>query len=431
MKKSTKDITIIGFALFAMFFGAGNLIFPPYLGHLFGDKYIISALGFILTGVGLPLLGILACTKVQGNFENIGAPVGSIFTKIFSVALFLTIGPMLAIPRTAATTYELAIQPIFPWMPSLTAVIIYFSLNLVFILRPSKVMDLIGKFLTPILLTSLAILIIKSILYPLAPLIDTGKSSAFSTGFKEGYQTMDALSSIVFASITFKAVLDKGYKGKEVMTMTLKSGALAIIGLALVYSGLMHLGAQTSSMFQSDISKTYLLLEISRRTLGSLGSILIGLAIGVACFTTSVGLISSGSSFFESLSKGKLPYKLNAIVISISGIIIGSSGVESIVKLAGPILDILYPIAITLIMLTFLKDRIKDNFIFKVTVYTTLIFSVISTMSSTKSLSMLNIGIVNFIKYIPLYSSGFAWLIPTVIMFILSYLYVGFSTNRV
>ena len=430
MKKSTKDIIIIGFALFAMFFGAGNLIFPPYLGNIFGSNYILSAIGFILTGVGLPLIGIIACTKVNGDFENIGRPVGPIFTKIFSISLFLTIGPMLAIPRTAATTYELAISPVFPMIPCLAFVIFYFALNLVFVLNPSQIMDLIGKYLTPILLITLSILIVKAILWPISPIINTGKAMPFASGFKEGYQTMDALAALVFSSIVFKSILAKGYGENKVMSMTLKSGAIAIVGLALVYSGLMHLGAQTSSIFGADVSKTYLLLEISKNNLGSIGSILIGITIGVACFTTSVGLISSGSSFFESLTHGRLPYKFNAIVISIIGIVIGSSGVEQIVKLAGPILNILYPMAITLILLTLIKGVIKNNNIFKITVYTSLLFSILSTLSGIKYLNTYNIKTISLLTQLPLYESGFVWVIPTIIMFIISFIFLNSSPTK-
>ncbi|MBU3207150.1 branched-chain amino acid transport system II carrier protein [Clostridium algidicarnis] len=430
MKKSTKDIIIIGFALFAMFFGAGNLIFPPYLGNIFGSNYILSAVGFILTGVGLPLLGIIACTKVNGDFENIGRPVGPIFTKIFSISLFLTIGPLLAIPRTAATTYELAIFPVFPKVPALAFVIFYFALNLVFVLNPSQIMDLIGKYLTPILLITLSILIVKGIFWPVSPIIDTGKALPIASGLKEGYQTMDALAALVFSSIVFKSILAKGYGEEKVMGMTLKSGAIAIIGLALVYSGLMHLGAQTSSVFGADVSKTFLLLEISQRNLGSIGSILIGVAIGVACFTTSVGLISSGSSFFEDLTNGRLPYKFNAVVMSIIGVIIGSSGVEQIVKFAGPILNILYPMAITLIILTLIKGLIKNNNVFKVTVYTSLLFSILSTISSVKYLNTYNIKTINLLTQLPLYDSGFVWVIPTIVMFIVSFTLLNNSPTK-
>lgn len=430
MKKSTKDIIIIGFALFAMFFGAGNLIFPPYLGNIFGTSYVFSAIGFILTGVGLPLLGIIACTKVNGDFENIGLPVGPIFTKIFSISLFLTIGPLLAIPRTAATTYELAISPVFPGVPALAFVIFYFVLNLVFVLNPSQIMDLIGKYLTPILLITLSILIVKGILFPTSPIINTGKTLPIASGLKEGYQTMDALAALVFSSIVFKSILAKGYCEDKVMGMTLKSGAIAIIGLAVVYSGLMHLGAQTSSVFDSDVSKTFLLLEISQRNLGSIGSILIGITIGVACFTTSVGLISSGSSFFEGLTNGRLSYKFNAIFMSIIGVVIGSSGVEQIVKFAGPILNILYPIAITLILLTLIKDTIKNNNVFKITVYTSLLFSILSTLSNVKYINTYNIKTINLLTKLPLYDSGFVWVVPTIVMFITSFILLNNKTSK-
>lgn len=417
MKKSYKDVIIIGFALFAMFFGAGNLIFPPYLGNITGDKFIIAILGFIITGVGIPFLGIVACTKSEGSFEKMASRVGKSFSIICATALFLAIGPMLGIPRTAATTYELTVKPLLPWMPSLVAVVIYFLLNLIFILRPSNVIDNIGKFLTPALLIALLTIIIKGILFPIGNVVDTNTSSVFLNSLKEGYQTMDALGSLVLASIITSSVIAKGYKGKESISITIKSGSVAILGLAIVYGGLMYLGAETSSLFKGDISKTALLLEISRRSLGELGTIVIGIAIGLACFTTSVGLISAGASFFEGISKGKLPYKFNAIIISIASVIIGSFGVDKIILISVPILSILYPVAISLIVITLLGDFIKNDMVVKYTVYTSLIFSILNTLPSLG----LDVALINkILSTLPLSASGFAWVIPTLLALIIS-----------
>ncbi len=421
MKKSSKDILVIGFALFAMFFGAGNLIFPPYLGKITGNKFIISALGFIITGVGIPFLGIVACTKSGGNFENMAKKVGKGFSILCGTALFLAIGPMLGIPRTAATTYELTVRPIFPSMSPILSMIIYFSINLCFILKPSKIIDNIGKYLTPILLIALLTIIVKGSISPIGTLVNTGKNFVFSNALKEGYQTMDALGALVFASVIVSSVNNKGYKGKENLDITIKSGMVAIIGLAIVYTGLMYLGAQTSSIFKGDISKTLLLLNISKMSLGNIGSILIGIAIGLACFTTSVGLITAGATFFENVSKGKLPYKLNAIIIAIASIIIGSFGVDKIISISAPVLSILYPVAITLIITTLLHRFIKNDLVVKATVYTALLFSIFGTLSSLG----LKINLVDsLLRIIPLSESGFAWIIPTLICFFISSIFV-------
>lgn len=403
MKKQTKDFLIVGFALFAMFFGAGNLIFPPFLGHLVGDQYLIAIIGFTLTGVGLPLLAIIACTKGDGTFETMATKIGPKFALVFATLLFIAIGPMLGIPRTAATTYELTISPIFPGMPPLVWMIIYFGINLFFVFNKSSIIDTIGKILTPALLIILAIIIFKGIIFPIGNITTTNAPSVFSTSFLEGYQTMDALAALLFAAIVSGNILSKGYKKKDLVPMTVKAGIVAAIGLAFVYGGLTFLGAQTNGLVSSDIGKTGLLLVLSKEILGSVGTIIIGIAMGLACLTTSIGLITAGSSFFAEISKGKLPYKVNAIVINIISIIIGRLGVDHIIKISGPILNVLYPVAITLIATTLLDKFLTNIRAVRLGVYTSLVFGILSVIPAIN------------LSFIPLSSKGFAWLIPTLI----------------
>lgn len=343
--------------------------------------------------------------------------ISKTFAMLCSIAIFLAIGPMLAIPRTAATTYELTIQPMFPWMTPLVSMIIYFSINLCFVLKSSKIIDNIGKFLTPALLITLLTIIFKGIFFPIGEVANMNTTSVFSNSLMEGYQTMDALAGLMFAAIITSSITDKGYKGSDVMSLTIKSGIVAILGLALVYGGLMYLGAQTSSIISGEISKTALLLEISKRSLGVYGSMIIGIAIGLACFTTSVGLITAGSRFFEKVSGGKLSYKLNAIVISLVSIGIGSFGVDKIVKISVPVLCILYPVSMTLVAITLVKKLSKNSFVLKITVYTSLIFSIVETLPSMGVNSQ---ALKSILAFIPLSSMGFAWVTPTVLALIIS-----------
>ena len=403
MKKQTKDFLIVGFALFAMFFGAGNLIFPPFLGHLVGDQYFIAIIGFTLTGVGLPLLAIIACTKGDGTFETMATKIGPKFALVFATLLFIAIGPMLGIPRTAATTYELTISPIFPGMPPLVWMIIYFGINLFFVFNKSSIIDTIGKILTPALLIILAIIIFKGIIFPIGNITTTNVPSVFSSSFLEGYQTMDALAALLFAAIVSGNILSKGYKKKDLVPMTVKAGIVAAIGLAFVYGGLTVLGAQTNGLVASDIGKTGLLLVLSKEILGSIGTIIIGVAMGLACLTTSIGLITAGSSFFAEISKGRLPYKVNAIVITVISIVIGRLGVDHIIKISGPILNVLYPVAITLIATTLLDKFLTNIRAVRLGVYTSLVFGILSVIPAIN------------LSFIPLSSKGFAWLIPTLI----------------
>ena len=419
MKKNTKDILIVGFALFAMFFGAGNLIFPPFLGNAVGSQYVIASIGFICTGVGLPLLAIIAVTKGGGTFEKMASKISPKFAIIFTTILFVSIGPMLAIPRTAATTYELAVQPNFPSISPLVWMIIYFAINLVFVLKKSAIVDSIGTYLTPVLILILAVIIIKGIVFPIGEILNTGATNVLATSLTEGYQTMDALGGLLFATMISTSILSKGYSKKDVIPMTLKSGFIATLGLAFVYGGLMYLGAQSTSSFAGEFTKSYILLFISKSVLGNIGSIVIGLAMALACLSTSIGLLSAGSEFFEKLSKGKLPYRFNAIVISLISIGIGSLGVDNIVVISGPILNILYPVAITLIFTTLFDEYIKNIKAVRLGVYTSLVFGILSIIPSVD------------LSFIPLGSFGFAWVLPTVIAIIIGYLIFPKKKNTV
>lgn len=418
-KSSTKDFVVIGFALFAMFFGAGNLIFPPYMGKAVGSKAPIAMIGFLITGVGLPLSGIIACAKINGTFSDISGRVGKGFSIIATTALLLAIGPMLAIPRTAATTYELAVHPIFPSMSPFIAVLIYFAIVLAFVLRPSGIVDSIGKVLTPALLVMLAIIIIKGMVSPIGPVVNTNFEGAFSKSLLEGYQTMDAMASVIFASIIISSVRAKGYKkDSEVIKVTVKSGLVAVLGLGFVYGGLMILGSQTSTLFTGEIGRSALVVEIVKRELGSAGTIILGVAVGLACLTTAIGLVSTGADYFSRLSKGKIPYNAFAIIISAISAMLGVGGVEKIVGFAVPVLQVLYPIVIVLIILTLAGSLVKNDKVVRATVYVTLIVSILDT------LNLLTNGSIGLLKsivgFIPLASAGFSWLVPSAIALVIS-----------
>ncbi|MBU3099849.1 MULTISPECIES: branched-chain amino acid transport system II carrier protein [Clostridium] len=415
MKSSTKHSLIIGFALFAMFFGAGNLIFPPFLGKAAGSAYFTSITGFLITGVGLPLIGIIACAKINGTYEKMANRVGKKFAVITSVALILVIGPLLAIPRTAATTFELGIHPLFPSVSQNIIVILYFLVALAFVLKPSSIIDNVGKILTPALLLMLAIIIFKGIIDPIGPIVNTSYKNGFSKALIEGYQTMDVMASVIFAGIIISSVKAKGYKNaKDIMKMTIKSAIVAVTGLAFVYGGLMYLGTQSSTLFPKNIARTSLVTGLVKLDLGSIGSVVLSLCVALACLTTAIGLLASGAEFFANLSKNKLSYKTAAIIMAVVSGLIATNDVDSIVTFAGPVLQILYPIVIVLIVITLLGDKVKNNKVVAITIYTTLIISILDTINAAYA------GSIGFIKFIPLASAGFSWLIPTLLAFVIS-----------
>lgn len=418
MKKSTRDSIVIGFALFSMFFGAGNLIFPGFLGHKLGAEFLLGIVGFTLAGVGLPLLAIYACSKGDGTFETLAGRIDKKFALICTAVLFIAIGPMLGIPRTAATTFELTIHPFFPSISPFVAMSVYFIINLFFVLGSSSIIDAIGKYLTPVLLFILSVIILKGIFMPIGAVVDTNSSSVFTHSLLEGYQTMDAIGALLFAGIVTSGLTAKGYKGKEMSPMILKSGLIAAFGLAFVYGGLIYIGAQTIDLVPNNVEKTALLLTISKSILGNIGVVGIGVAMGVACLTTSIGLLTAGATFFEKISKGKLPYKVNAIVISVISLGIACLGVEKIVVISAPILNILYPVAITLIVTTLLSKYVTNIKAVKLGVYTSLVFGILFALPS------LNLSFLSGLdlSFLPLAAVGFGWVLPTVLSIVLGYI---------
>ena len=418
MKKNNtmKDIIIIGFALFAMFFGSGNLIFPPYLGRLAGSEYVTAMIGFMIMGVGLPLLGVMATAKAGGSFDEIGNKVGKTFSIVLMTALILAIGPFLAIPRTAATTYEISIRPFLPNISPVLIIAIYFAINLFFVLSPNSIVDIIGKFLTPILLITLLVLIVKGVFVPVSTLTDNTLTNTFTSSLIEGYQTMDALAAVCFGGIIVTAIKAKGYNStNEIIKMTLKSSLIAIGGLGIIYGGLMYLGAHTAS-FAGEIEKTALVIMLAKQILGEAGTIFLAIAVALACLTTSIGLTSTGATYFSNLSKGKISYKVAAVLISILSMAIALLGVDRIVGLTTPVLKILYPIIIVLVLLTLLGKFVSSSKVYKVTVYVTLIVVLVDVLGKFFNITFIN----DLVSYLPLSDVDFTWLIPALIAFCIS-----------
>ena len=335
MEKKKNDFVVIGAALFAMFFGAGNLIFPPALGIMSGDKWFMMMVGFALTGVGLPILGILAVAKTDGSFEKFAGKVSPKFAKVLGTVVVLAIGPLLAIPRTGATVYEIGIQPILGDVSPLLVSTIYFAITLFFVINPSSIIDKIGKILTPILLIVISTIIIKGIVSPIGTIVATDLSGPLSTGFVNGYQTMDALASIVLGGLIVMSIKQKGYTSrKDQIKVASKAGVLAGAGLLFIYGGLLYLGATVSGTLPADIRRTDLIITITNRILGSFGSIGMGFAVSAACLTTSIGLTAVVGSYFEELTYGKLKYRAIVIITTVFSTLMSVVGVDKIVSLA-------------------------------------------------------------------------------------------------
>ncbi|OPJ56353.1 branched-chain amino acid transport system II carrier protein [Alkalithermobacter paradoxus] len=413
MRKVFSDVVIIGFALFAMFFGAGNLIFPPSLGLVSGDSWLISFLGFLLTGIGMPLLGIVAVSKAGGSLGDLADKVSPTFSKVLGTVIMLALGPLLAIPRTAATTFEMGVRPIFPSVSPVISSIIYFAITFALVIKPSSVIDTIGKFLTPTLLVILAIIIFKGVTDPIGVLANTGLENSFSRGFTEGYQTMDALGSIVIGGIIIKTLVSKGYTKKdEQVKLAIMSAVVAALGLTFVYGGLMYLGATGSTIFDPSIPKTDLTMQITSAILGNIGKVAIGIAVSLACLTTSIGLTATCGEFFNNLTNGKLSYKSIVTTIIIFSTIMSNFGVEKIVGLAIPLLVTVYPVVIILILMNLFDKYIPNKGVYSGAVIGAVCISIFEALSAA---GVEVYSILDVIGRLPLSSQGFSWIVPALV----------------
>ncbi|PVX39187.1 LIVCS family branched-chain amino acid:cation transporter [Pasteurella langaaensis DSM 22999] len=365
-----KNTFIVGFMLFAIFFGAGNLIFPPKLGFESHSEYFPATLGFIVTGVGLPLLGIIVSSFYPGGYTESLKKIHPWFSVIFLSAIYLSVGPFVAIPRTAATSYELSLLPYLTNPSGVSLYIfsgIYFIAALWLALNPSKMVERVGSILTPVLLFALAALVIKSAMllnHESAPLIP--QEPVFFKGFVSGYLTMDALASIAYSVIVISAIQSKGVSKQELPRQTLFAGIIAASALTLIYLSLSWLGskiplsAETLDMLQQknlDLG-TYILNALSLQAFGELGHIVLGIVVTLACLTTAIGLIVSVSEYFYSLYH-KISYKLYALFFTVLSFLIANQGLNTVLSKSIPVLLTLYPIAITVILLMGINLLVK------------------------------------------------------------------------
>ena len=371
-KLSFGKVFVLGFALFTMFFGAGNLIFPPALGIDTGTNWLVSFLVYILADAGLAILALLAFFRCQEGFQN-SISIQLDKTTSFLLILFntLCIGPFIAIPRTAATTFDIAVKPLLgatvPGWASWAVGGIYFALVLILCLRPGKVVDIIGKVLSPTMFVALLVLIALGIIHPLGK-VAPGASvmGAVKLGLESGYQTMDMLGSLLFAVVTLTSVRQAGINSpKKQFHLVALAGLVAAFALFVVYGGLTFLGASISGerglAANALNDRAGLLVLIVRRLVGPWGTLLLGFIVTAACLTTSIGLASACSQNIEELTHGKLPYRPVLIAIILFSYVMSNLGTTAILNIAGPILNVIFPVFIMLVILSFLPRRINQE----------------------------------------------------------------------
>lgn len=424
-KSSLKDIFTFGFALFAMFFGAGNLIFPPYLGIIAGPQWFTAFAGFTFADAGLALLAVIAIAYCRGEIMELFGRIGKVPAILLSFADIMCVGPLLVIPRTGATTYEMGIMPIFgEGLPIVIVVVIFFALTYILTVRPSKVIDIVGQVLTPFLIVSLSIIIIKGVVSPLGqptatPMID----EVFKRGIMDGYQTMDCFVSIAVGSVLMLTLSNKGYtEPKQQISVLIKAGLIACVGLGLIYGGLTYLGSTVSTVYDESVKQSQVIVNITQMLLGNTGKIVLAIAVSLACLTTSIGLTSATAEYLSMLSKNKVSYAKCVLFVCIFAAAAATMGVSGLVKIANPILTIVYPPSIVLIVLVFFKEKIKSDMVYKFAAGMSVIISTMTLLSA-------NVPAFGFVNSLPLASFGFNWIVPTIIAGVLGFIFKGKSKD--
>lgn len=408
--KQSKDALVIGLALFAMFFGAGSLIFPPYLGMETGTNWLLGFMCFFIADIILAFVTIVAMVNGDGSISGVTGVVGKVPSLIMNTAVIVCIGPLLAIPRTAATTYEMTILPLFPKIGTLATSVVFFALVIILTIRPSKVVDIVGKFLTPLMVIALIVLIGAGILHPLGELHEPIVASTVREGILNGYQSMDVLGALGFAIIIITSVREHGYEGeKERIQITAKACILSGVLLFLVYGGLTYLGATVSSIYDiNQVNQASLIVDITQDLLGFFGVAMLGVIVGLACLTTAIGLTSASAAYFENVTGGRVKYSTVVVIIGVFSMIVSNFGLSTIISIATPILSLVYPVIVVLILLSFAKKSLPNPNIHKGAALFALIVSLLTVLDSY-GVSMA------FLEKLPFTAYGLNWILPAIL----------------
>lgn len=433
---STRETITVGLMLFALFFGAGNMIFPPALGQAAGTDVWKAMLGFIITGVGLPLLGVIAVGLGGGNLQTLARRVHPIFAVVFTFIVYLAIGPFLAIPRTGTVTFEMGVLPFLPesakggWVPLFITTIAYFALTFWLSLNPSKLVDRIGKILTPALLIIIGVMFVATFFNPIGEMGQpTGayQQSPFIKGFLEGYLTLDALAAMVFGIVVTASVQAVGVTDRKKITIsTIKAAVIAAIGLGLVYLALGFMGATSFSLGQSE-NGGQILTTVVQHLFGPLGSMLLGLAVTLACLTTSIGLVTACGRFFSDQIPS-ISYRTMTAILCAFSAAVANVGLTQLIAFSVPVLMAIYPIGIVLMFVSFFHKWFKGYS--AVYVGAIVVTAAISLIDGAALIGLSVSGITDAYEHLPLYKEGIGWLLPAIAGALLGFLWGSLRPKR-
>lgn len=432
-KLDTKSTLLIGSLLFGLFFGAGNLIFPVKMGQLAGANVVAATNGFLITGVGLPVIGVVASALSRSeSLYDMAKPISRIYAVLFTCALYLTIGPLFAIPRTATVAFEVGLVPFIPTGFQSSGLflfsIIFFILTLYYSLRPGRIIDWVGKYLTPMFLVLLSILIIATIINPMGEIdqflpVGDYVDRPFFTGLLEGYHTMDALASLAFAIVIISNIEKLGVDNpKQKAVESLKAGIVCLIGMGVVYASLAYMGTTSLGSVGVGANGGNILSMVGAHYFGIAGQVLLAAIVIIACLKTAIGLVTSCAQMFSEMFPNTLSYDNYTIAFTALSFIVANFGLETIIQLSLPVLMFLYPLAITLIILSLLSPILHEQKeVYQWTTGFTVIaafFDFIKALPDSVKDEMLFRKMIQLAETIlPGFDYGFGWIIPSFIGF--------------
>ena len=431
MQLRGKNLLLVGLTLFSMFFGAGNLIFPPGIAAQAGTATWLAVVGLAVSAVGLPVLGVVAVAR-SGGMDTLGSRVHPLFARAFTIAAYLAIGPCLAIPRTATTSFEMAVPPFVGAEAPLALLqliysLVFFALALTVALRPEKLTDRLGKIMCPILLVLILVTFIGTLIDPLegygAPQSELYAAAPVARGFLDGYQTMDTIAALVFGIIIALNIRARGVEEDgDVVRYTVRSGWMAGALLLAVYAMLAHIGALSGGAFPGATNGAVVLTNLIPALFGTPGSLLLAAIFVIACFNVCVGLICSCAEYFNQLCP-RLSYRVWAVLFAVVSMLIANAGLDMILKVSVPALSIIYPVAIALIALSFFQRWLEGRrMVYPVTILLTGIASILYTLRDLKALPA---AASDLLGALPLAGQGLGWVLPALVGAVLGLLLSG------
>jgi LIVCS family branched-chain amino acid:cation transporter len=417
----SRDIIALGFMTFALFVGAGNIIFPPMVGLQAGEHVWTAAIGFLITAVGLPVLTVVALAKVGGGVDSLSAPIGKVAGVMLAVVCYLAIGPLFATPRTATVSFEVGIAPLTgdgP-LPLFIYSLVYFAIVILVSLYPGKLLDTVGNFLAPMKILALLVLAIAAIIWPAGPLssaTEAYQNAAFSNGFVNGYLTMDTLGAMAFGIVIVNAARSRGVTEARLLTRyTVWAGLMAGAGLALLYLALFRLGSDSSVLVDQGANGAAILHAYVQHTFGGAGSMMLAILIFLACLVTAVGLTCACAEFFAQYVP--LSYRTLVFILGGFSMAVSNLGLSHLIQVSIPVLTTIYPPCIVLVVLSFTRGWWNNSTrIIAPAMFISLLFGMLDGIKASAISAMLP----TWTQRLPLSEQGLAWLMPTVVALVLA-----------